>query len=40
MGQIGEGGQKDKLFYTSEVHQIEADLEKGHSEVMGLEAVI
>lgn len=39
-GQIGEGGQKDKLSYTSLIQQIEAGLWKGHSEVEVKEAVI
>lgn len=40
MGQIGEGGQKDKLSYTSLVHQINAGLRKGHPEQEVIEAVI
>lgn len=39
-GQIGEGGQKDKLSYTSLIHQMEAGLRKGHSEEEVMEAVI
>lgn len=39
MGQIGEGGQKDRLSYTSLVHQIDSGLRKGHSEQEVIEAV-
>lgn len=39
-GQIGGGGQKDKLSYTSLVHQIDSGLRKGYSEAEIVEAVI
>lgn len=39
-GQIGESGQKDKLSYLSLVRQIENGIEKGHSEIEIVEAVI
>ena len=39
-GQIGEGGQKDKLSYTSLIHQIDSGFRKGYSEAEIVEAVI
>lgn len=39
-GQIGEGGQRDKLSYTNLLHQMESGLRKGHSESEVIEAVI
>lgn len=39
-GQIGEGGQRDRLSYTNLLHQIENSLRKGHSEPEVIEAVI
>lgn len=39
-GQIDEEGQKDKLSYTNLLHQINAGLQKGHSEAEVIEAVI
>ncbi|KAK5902713.1 hypothetical protein CesoFtcFv8_007946 [Champsocephalus esox] len=39
-GQIGEGGQRDKLSYTNLIHQIESGLRKGHGESEVIEAVI
>lgn len=39
-GQIGEGGQKDKLSYTNLMHQIDAGLRKGHADQDIIEAVI
>ncbi|KAL6463235.1 hypothetical protein MHYP_G00276260 [Metynnis hypsauchen] len=39
-GQIGEGGQRDKLSYTNLMHQIDMGLRKGHSEAEIVEAVV
>ncbi|XP_028251810.1 uncharacterized protein LOC114427792 [Parambassis ranga] len=39
-GQIGEGGQRDRLSYTNLLHQMENGLRKGHSESEIIEAVI
>lgn len=39
-GQIGEGGQRDRLSYTNLLHQMENGLSKGHSESEVIEAVI
>ncbi|KAI3369838.1 hypothetical protein L3Q82_024420 [Scortum barcoo] len=39
-GQIGEGGQRDKLSFTNLMHQIESGLRKGHGESEIIEAVI
>ena len=39
-GQIGEGGQRDKLSYNNLLHQIESGLRKGHGESDVIEAVI
>lgn len=39
-GQIGEGGQRDRLSYTNLLHQMENGLRKGHSESEVIEAVI
>lgn len=39
-GQIGEGGQKDKLSYTNLIHQIEAGVRKGHADSEVIDAVI
>ncbi|KAG1936440.1 interleukin-1 receptor accessory protein-like 1-A [Pimephales promelas] len=39
-GQIGEGGQRDKLSYPSLVRQIEMGIEKGHTQTEVVEAVI
>lgn len=39
-GQIGEGGQRDKLSFTNLMHQIESGLRKGHGESEVIEAVI
>ncbi|CAI5684254.1 unnamed protein product [Oreochromis niloticus] len=39
-GQIGEGGQHDRLSYTNLLHQMENGLRKGHSESEVIEAVI
>lgn len=39
-GQIGEGGQRDRLSYTNLLYQIENGLRKGHSEPEVIEAVI
>ncbi|KAK7944279.1 hypothetical protein WMY93_000007 [Mugilogobius chulae] len=39
-GQIGEGGQRDRLSHTNLLHQIENGLRKGHSESEVVEAVI
>lgn len=39
-GQIGERGQKDKLSYTNLMHQVDTGLQKGHTEVEIIEAVV
>lgn len=39
-GQIGEWGQKDKLSYSSLIHQIDMGLKKNHSEAEIIEAVV
>ena len=39
-GQIGEGGQRDKLSYNNLLHQIESGLRKGDGESDVIEAVI
>ncbi|XP_063049996.1 uncharacterized protein LOC134444699, partial [Engraulis encrasicolus] len=39
-GQIGELGQKDKLSYTSLMHQIDTGKRKGHSDAEIVEAVV
>lgn len=39
-GQIGDGGQKEKLSYTNLLHQINGGLTKGYPEVDVIEAVI
>lgn len=39
-GQVGEGGQREKLSYTNLLHQMENGLRKGHSESEVIVAVI
>ena len=39
-GQIGEPGQKDRLSYSSLIHQVEGAVKKGHSDEEIIEAVI
>ena len=40
VGQIGEGGQSDKLTYVALIHQIESGLVKNYSEQEIAEAII
>lgn len=39
-GQIGEKEQKDKLFYTNLMHQIDIGLQKGYPKSKIVEAVV